>query len=169
MKLVAFSDSHGNASSMRKIIAMHGDADVFVHLGDGVREFRAITARLTGKRIITVAGNCDVFMPQSEYPPAEAVCELDGFLFFFTHGHKYGVKYGDTALIARARELGTDAVFYGHTHVSHCEYIPPRDGIDEKPLYIVCPGSISQPRGGKPCYAIAETYRGRLICRIAET
>lgn len=168
MKLVVFSDSHGIANIMRKIMAMHGDADVFVHLGDGVREFAAAAARYNGKRIISVAGNCDIPMPGKENPPSDAVAELDGFTIFFTHGHKYGVKYSDTALIARARELGADAVFYGHTHIAHCEYMPPRDGLDEKPLYIVCPGSISQPRSGRPTYAIAETYRGRLICRIAE-
>ncbi|MGI6202539.1 MAG: YfcE family phosphodiesterase [Eubacteriales bacterium] len=167
MKAVILSDSHGDMSRLRKVMKMHDDADVFVHLGDGVREFAAAAALLKDKRIISVAGNCDIFY-QGEMPPSEVVTQLDGFVFFFTHRHKYRVKYSDIALIARARELGADAVFYGHTHVAHCEYMPPRDGTGEKPLYVVCPGSIGRSVGGRPSYAIAETYKGQLICRTAE-
>ena len=168
MKAIVLSDSHGDMNRMRKVMKMHGDADVFVHLGDGAREFAAAAALLTDKRVLSVAGNCDIFIREDDMPPEEVTADFDGFKLFFTHGHRYGVKYSDVRLLARARELGVDAVFYGHTHISYCEYIPSRDGTDEKPLYIVCPGSIGQPRGGKPGYAIAETYAGKLICRTAE-
>lgn len=168
MKAVIFSDTHGNMARLRKMMKLHEDADMFVHLGDGAREFEASAALYKNKRIVSVTGNCDVFMLGEKMPPAEAVVELDGFMLFFTHGHKYGVKYGDVSLLARARELGVDAVFYGHTHVPRCEYLPPREVVNEKPLYVVCPGSLGQPRVGKPSYAVAETYGGKLICRLAE-
>ena len=88
MKAVILSDSHGDMSRLRKVMKMHDDADVFVHLGDGVREFAAAAALLKDKRIISVAGNCDIFY-QGEMPPSEVVTQLDGFVFFFTHRHKY--------------------------------------------------------------------------------
>lgn len=173
MKIIIFSDSHGSALYMRPVMAMHSDADVFVHLGDGAREFEVAAAAFPGKRIISVAGNCDTFYPGKKNPPPDALAEFDGFIFYFTHGHRQEVKNGVELLLWRARELNADAVFHGHTHVAYCEYIAPcdiapRDGTGEKPLYLVCPGSISLPRRSKPSYAVAETYRGQLICRTAE-
>ena len=168
MKIVIFSDSHGSAFFLRKAMAMHADADAFVHLGDGVAEFRNEAAAYGGKQIITVAGNCDTYYPGKKNPPPDAVAEFDGFKFYFTHGHRYNVKESPEMLVWRARELSADAAFHGHTHISRCLYIAPRDGMGEKPLYVVCPGSISLPRQSGPSYAVAETYRGQLVCRTAE-
>lgn len=168
MKLIVFSDSHGSALYMRKVMALHTDAAAFVHLGDGAREFADTAAMYPDKTIISVAGNCDTYYPGKKNPPPDAIAEFDGFVFYFTHGHRYSVKDGLDMLEWRAREVGADAAFYGHTHIARCTYLSPREEIGEKPLYIVCPGSISLPRQSGPTYAIAETYRGQLTCRTAE-
>ena len=67
---------------------MHDDADVFVHLGDGVREFAAAAALLKDKRIISVAGNCDIFY-QAKCPLPRWSHSSTVLSSFFTHRHKY--------------------------------------------------------------------------------
>ena len=161
MKLVVFSDSHGSSLFLHKAMALHSDADAFAHLGDGLSEFIAESKQYRDKQILYVAGNCDYFLSKEKNPPRDLTAELDGFTFFFTHGHHYGVKESPERLLWRAAELYADAAFYGHTHIARCEYLP-------NGFYLVCPGSISLPRQSRASYAVAETYKGKLICRTAE-
>ena len=39
-----------------------------------------------------------------------------GVLFFYTHGHHYGVKMGSERLAECAGERGADVALFGHTH-----------------------------------------------------
>ena len=38
MRIIVFSDTHGNYSAMHKIFKRNGDADLFIFLGDGERD-----------------------------------------------------------------------------------------------------------------------------------
>ena len=40
-----------------------------------------------------------------------------GVLFFYTHGHHYGVKRGSERLAQCAGDRGADVALFGHTHV----------------------------------------------------
>ncbi|MBQ9199658.1 MAG: hypothetical protein IJ141_05715 [Lachnospiraceae bacterium] len=42
MKMVVISDSHGDIVTVRKIISMHKDANIFIHLGDGEKDIESI-------------------------------------------------------------------------------------------------------------------------------
>ena len=63
--------------------------------------------------IYRVAGNCDVGYSE----PAEGLAPFAGVLFFYTHGHHYGVKMGSERLAESAGARGADVALFGHTHV----------------------------------------------------
>ena len=42
----------------------------------------------------------------------------DGIKIFFTHGHKWGVKYSTDRLFYKAKEIGAQIALFGHTHTA---------------------------------------------------
>ena len=48
--------------------------------------------------------------------PVQALCAFGGVLFFYTHGHHYGVKSGVYQIMEAGEERLADVVLYGHTH-----------------------------------------------------
>ena len=60
--------------------------------------------------IYRVAGNCDVGYQE----PTEGMAPFAGVLFFYTHGHHYGVKMGSERLAESAGERGADVALFGH-------------------------------------------------------
>ena len=42
MRIVVFSDSHGITAAMEAAIAQQKDAKLFIHLGDGLDEFKRL-------------------------------------------------------------------------------------------------------------------------------
>lgn len=158
MKAVIMSDSHGLYLPMRKIFKLHHDADAFVFLGDGLEEFNTCSRIYEDKAYYKVRGNCDTLDA-----PIELLFELGGKKIFITHGHRYGVSSSSELLIYRARELGADAVFYGHTHLQSEENIE----LPGKYLPVVCPGSIAYSRGGNPSsYAVVTVAQGNILTSI---
>ena len=86
---------------------------------------------------------------------------VEGKKILYTHGHNFSVKYGIERLKNIARERGCDIALYGHTHVSKIVY---EDG-----LYIVNPGSCSQPRdGSRPSYCVIDIMDSGIAPRIVE-
>lgn len=142
MKVVIVSDSHGDVSFLRDNIDLIKDADCLIHLGDYDRDVEEIRDFLP-IRTIAVRGNNEFFSDQ----PYEKVVYLEGFKFFLTHGHKYGVYGGLHYLRDKALELEADFALFGHTH-EYCE-------IDDD-VIIINPGSCSLPRDGKKSFVILE-------------
>ena len=66
MRIVAFSDTHGNYSVMHKIFKKNGSADLFIFLGDGINEYNMLKTLYIDKKIIGVHGNCDFLPPWSQ-------------------------------------------------------------------------------------------------------
>ncbi|MFA7637616.1 MAG: YfcE family phosphodiesterase, partial [Monoglobales bacterium] len=87
------------------------------------------------KKHFFVSGNCDFF----DTEPSDKAFEIEGFKFFITHGHPYGVKTSLDRLISHAKENKVDCVLFGHTHIPICEKI---DG-----MLILNPGSARQSFG----------------------
>ena len=42
MKIIVVSDSHGREENLKRVIEMHRNADVFLHLGDGAPGFLSL-------------------------------------------------------------------------------------------------------------------------------
>ena len=87
MKILVFSDSHGNANSIRKALFAHkSTVDLVIFLGDGVYDIEAIKADYPELSFFVVRGNCDFMCADV---PKESVLDLDGVRFLVCHGHTY--------------------------------------------------------------------------------
>lgn len=164
MKIIVFSDSHGSTYNMEKVIKMHGSADYFFHLGDGISEFNLLKEKYTDKVFIGVEGNMDFFSLFMTRSVTETTLEIEGYRFFLTHGHKYGVKGGLDNIISAGRQRQADVILYGHTHIPYSGYL----NFEDKPLRILCPGSIEKPFDGKPSFGIIEIKNGNIVAFHSE-
>lgn len=116
-RILVFSDSHGTIKHMEKIIENLINVDYIVHLGDHANDARKLEEIFPEKNFIYVSGNCDFCDPQ----PAEKSFVVDGFKFFITHGHPYGVKVSLAHLKMHAINNEFDCVLFGHTHIPFFE------------------------------------------------
>ncbi len=151
MRIVIFSDTHGNFSAMHKIMKHNGNADLFIFLGDGLTEFRRLRSHYIDSKMVAVKGNCDL---DPELPDSNIYKLPDGRKIFYTHGDKWNVRFSIDKLYLKAKEEGCAFLLFGHTH---CRYAEKRDN-----MLILNPGSAGLPRDGKPaCYAwIDISYSG---------
>lgn len=149
MKLIVFSDSHGHSGPMRRAAELHPDADLFLHLGDGSRDFERLCDDLALPNK-AVRGNCD--MGAFDLPTTR-VLDLSGCRILLTHGHEYGVKYTLTDLIRSGRKQGADLILFGHTHIPLCSYHAEEGGGG---IHLLNPGSI----GYSGSYGIVRIGKG---------
>jgi len=142
MRVVVFSDTHGNGVAIDKIVERNKDVKEFIFLGDGMREIENAQVKYPDKNFHIVAGNCD----SNSMSPNTGFLELCGKKIMFTHGHHYYVNYSLDKLITNALYNNAHIVCFGHLHERINEY---RNGI-----YVLNPSSASCPRDGKkPAYA----------------
>ena len=153
MKIIAVSDTHGREEALRWAYTQHPEADMFLHLGDGYSELKALMDQHPQKLIAGVAGNCDIFTDQ----PEERIFTLEGVKILACHGHKRGVKLGLHALRKYCRDNGIKLCFFGHTHHPLCAE---RDGC-----WFLNPGPC-QNFGSK--LAVAEIENGEVTCYLTE-
>lgn len=147
MKVLVFSDSHGNETNMITAIEQE-TPDMVLHLGDcweDVQELRWIYPELA---IEQVPGNCDD-VPLEEL---ERVIQVAGYRLAFCHGHSRGVKRDQRGITYLGEETGADLVLYGHTHQRHCE----KCGR----FYLMNPGSVGM---GSVSYGVLYLEEGQ--CR----
>ena len=111
MKLLVFSDSHGELSHMCEAIDREHPDYVF-HLGDHDRDAEDLGRLYPALPIVSVRGNCDY---ASDTPLVKLV-PLGGFRFFLCHGHTYGVKGSLLRVSYAALEQKADVLLFGHTH-----------------------------------------------------
>ena len=147
-KILVVSDVHGRLRDLRWLLN-NETADAMFYLGDGLYDLNAaleLRKEPVPYPIYRVAGNCD--MNYNE--PSEGMVPFGGVLFFYTHGHHYGVKMGSERLAECAGERGADVALFGHTHRPYLS--------QENGLTVLNPGSLSFPRqdGRRPSYMIME-------------
>lgn len=151
MRITVISDSHRNSCVIRKILEAQPASDMVFFLGDITADIEDMQYEYPGKIFNIVSGNCDFF---SEYPTV-GVANAAGHNILYTHGHTLSVKYGIERLKNAAAERNCDIVLYGHTHVSRILY--------EDSIYIVNPGSCSQPRDGRASYALIDIEKNGVM------
>lgn len=156
MRITVISDSHRNSRVIRKILDAQSGSETVFFLGDVTADIEDIQYEYPNKIFNIVSGNCDFF---SEYPSV-GIANAAGHNIFYTHGHTLSVKYGTERLKTAAQERNCDIVLYGHTHVSKILY---EDGV-----YIVNPGSCSQPRDGRASYAVIDIEKNGVMPIIIE-
>ena len=141
MKVVVFSDAHGNRVIVERIISFNPDVDFFVSLGDSELPLNF----LMDLDIISIKGN----YPRDAGFTYESILEVGNKKLLLVHGHKFKVQKSLMKLLRHAIDLDVDIALYGHTHVAKV------DKVDK--LLLFNPGSIKNPRSKVvPSYLILE-------------
>lgn len=151
MKIIVFSDSHGDLADMVEAIERE-EPDVMFHLGDHWRDAEEVEWAYPDLPTYKVPGNCDWRSTE----PLELEVTLEGCRFFLCHGHTLGVKMGYAGLKDRGWDLGVDVALFGHTHRAHWS----RQGK----LQIFNPGSCGM--GREPTYGILTVHNGTVTCQV---
>ena len=144
MRITVISDSHRNERTVRGILADREDSKHIFFLGDITADIEDMNLEFSDKNFYIVSGNCDFC---SSYPSSD-IESVGGKKIFYTHGHTLGVKHGTERLLDTAKSLNCEIALFGHTHTSQILY---EDGI-----YLVNPGSCSQPRDSHKSYAVID-------------
>ena len=150
-KLIICSDSHGSVTALERIFQAEKDMDAAIFLGDGLRDYDRASPFANGARLYGVSGNCDYNVME----PGEGLAAFDGVLFFYTHGHMYGVKYDLDTIAQAAKARGADVALFGHTH--HALY-EERDGV-----VLFNPGSCGRTYTGMDTYGVIVVDQGKIV------
>ncbi len=150
MRAIVFSDVHGRGDALERIFETQPDADVYIFLGDGMREVNLYRKLRPELNIITTPGNCDSLSADGSLK----TIQLGGVTLAYCHGHKHRVKSGLTRLKLDAEALGAKVVLFGHTHIPVCEY------VDR--VYFLNPGSAAS--GTRARFAIVDVIDGSVAC-----
>ncbi len=144
MNIVVISDTHGKFDILYDIVTRNQGADLFIHLGDGEREYYDVRNLFPEKAFLFLKGNND----WGDYPLVHIV-NLDGHKFFMTHGHNYGRLDTEDYIASSASANGCDVALFGHTHLPL--------SMEMYGVHLFNPGSPSRPRGmNKPSYGLIE-------------
>ena len=81
MRIIVFSDTHGNYSANAPILREMKIRDMFIFLGDGERDLDSLRVQYLDKKIVNVSGNCDF---ASLTPENDIYMTDDGIKIFFT-------------------------------------------------------------------------------------
>lgn len=149
MRAIILSDSHGRFDRLASVVEKHPEAEVFLFLGDGMREWDDLRCLYPEKVFFQVRGNCDLYSDE----PATRLIELGGMQVFLCHGHTLSVKSGLTVLEQKATSMGVAVALFGHTHQQVSSY---HDG-----LYLVNPGSLGM--NSSPEYAMLDFQNGQVV------
>lgn len=154
MKIFVTSDTHGRIDKVEEVWSRLTDVDLVVHLGDYERDALRLQSVLQTE-VVSVKGNMDGSYSADDYK----IVETEFGKLFLTHGHMFNVKASPLSLIYKAQEEDCKAALFGHTHRPVYE--------DAGGLYLVNPGSLSQPRDGtEGSYAIIHTAPDSFHCAI---
>lgn len=146
MKILLFSDTHGDQDAYEQMRAFEQDVKYIFCTGDSGFDIDF----LEKEKIISVKGN----YPFAPKLPLEISEKLQGHWFYFTHGHQYFVKFGLNRLINKADLLKMDVCCFGHTHKALLS--------KKNALILLNPGALSYTRSHLfPSYAriIVETNK----------
>lgn len=115
-KIIVTSDTHGNAGYLYKIYRQNKKADLFIHLGDYIKDAQKAAKRL-GLNVLYVKANGDF----GSTMPLHRVIAFEGKNILAVHGHIERVKVSLIRLNFLAQDVNADIVLFGHTHYPHIE------------------------------------------------
>lgn len=160
MKIGFISDTHGNIKDTLRALEILESCDRIFHMGDilahGPRnpltngyEPKNLSGILSEIDNITyVRGNCDADVDEmvlgKDVSKSEIFEDLGEFKLYGVHGY----LESDGQRIQRAKDLGTDLVVWGHSHIKVLERL---DG-----LVLLNPGSTTLPKDGSKSLGLYE-------------
>jgi len=160
MKILVFSDTHGQPTFMNDAVKehlAHGSVDMLIHLGDGWRDFAELRTRYPNIPAHAVKGNCDEWSTVCKLPTSQIVT-AENFTLYLTHGHNFHVKNDILMAAENAARAKAQILLYGHTHMN--------DDHRESTVYgtVRCINPGSAGAGFRPSYALLEIVQGQLLC-----
>ncbi len=176
MKLLVFSDIHGDSLQLRKMLEIFksGDFDLMIIPGDFINHGprNGLPENFNQKecvellnsykeKIVAIRGNCDSEVDQMllAFPMMSDYTQLffPKMRIFVHHGHLAQYNQENLAkLLPVSTEQNKTLVISGHTHIPVLEE---KDGIT-----FLNPGSITFPKGGsEKSYAEIDTESGKII------
>ena len=143
-KILLLSDNHRKLDFLEKVLRLHPDIQMCIHLGDSEGEGDVQALLPKGCESYFVQGNNDFF----SYLPKDVEVRIGKERCFLSHGHLYGVNFGLERLAEEARDRNCSMAFFGHTH-RPCNKVV--NGV-----HCINPGSISFPRqeDRRPSYSL---------------
>jgi putative phosphoesterase len=161
MKIVIFSDSHGDVETMRGATEKE-KPDMIIYLGDGIADAEQINKEYPDIEMITVPGNMDADSGDEELIK---FADIRGKRFVITHGHMFKVEFKDyqptdesrinsrNSMLKCIDENNADILLHGHTHEPYINRALTASG---KACWIMNPGSVRRKDDGilKPVYGV---------------
>ena len=161
LTLLVVSDTHGRADLLCEA-ARRAKPDLVLFLGDGLRDLSALPDDVS---VRAVRGNCDWYT--AEDAPLVRVETVANVRLYLTHGHTQGVKSGLDTAVAAAAAANADVLLYGHTHVPRELTLPAGaaagGSVLQKPLLVLCPGSLGEPPDCHPSFATLTLAPGGVL------
>lgn len=155
MRILVFSDTHGDVSGARRAMNNIGSFDAVFHLGDYSSDIDALMKGWEKIPVYAVCGNGEF-----SRAPSDLTVTLGGITFFLTHGHRYDISGDCERLAAKARSEGASIALYGHRHI-------PAD-FKKDGVWILSPGSPSYPRRGEPSFLVIEIENAQAKAMICD-
>jgi putative phosphoesterase len=152
MRILVFSDTHGNYVTQMASLAEAEPVDLIVHLGDETNDAEFL-GKMTAIPVIRVQGNCDHALKV----PREICKSIAGHRIFITHGDRYRVKNGLTLLIDKAVSERAGLVLFGHTHSALI--------LKERGILLVNPGALMS-QGSIQSYAVVTLTGNEITAEI---
>lgn len=141
MKLLVFSDNHGEREPLLRILKDNPGLDRYISLGDSEMK----EAELTKLNVFGVRGN----YPTDPKFPKDLTFVLDGVKTYITHGHYHAVKFGLNTLLNKCLYNDIKLCMYGHTHIAKI--------VEYEDVLLFNPGALAYRRvGSKQSYALVE-------------
>lgn len=154
MRFLVVGDTHGNIDPVIEVYQNLSGIDRILHMGDYARDGWLLESRLKVP-VTAIKGNMDGSYSNDDYQ----IINTEFGKIYLTHGHMEAAKYGPENLLYKASSLGCKAAIYGHTHIPLYK--------DLGGMYLLNPGSISHPRGGRQgSYALVTTLEGNFSASI---
>ncbi|MBP2626813.1 MAG: phosphodiesterase, family [Firmicutes bacterium] len=112
MRIGVISDTHGDQATIRQVVKMLSNVDMWLHAGDYSQDAECLRNLVTVP-VISAKGNCD----GNTTAKIDEFVEVGDHRIWLTHGHHYGVKKSTQELVRWGKQYEVNVVIYGHTHV----------------------------------------------------
>lgn len=148
--ILLVSDSHGNDDAVYDVLAKYIDwANIRIHCGDICSYDNRIESDF-----LCVRGNNDY-----NGEPIDRIITIEHRKVWITHGTRYTDFANQTRLVAKAKSLGVDTVFYGHTHNPKIFKVGN--------IVFINPGSLRYNRDGSgTSYALIDIDKDKINAKI---
>jgi len=150
MKILIFSDSHGDSATMCNVVEKERP-DMIIYLGDGIADAEEVGQKYPRIQMITVLGGLDSDKDDEQWIKYADIC---GKRFMMTHGHTFydnyvinqdgayeltqsGMAEAQQNIFKFMSENNVDITLHGHIHEPFVYY-------NLKHGWIMCPGRIGR-------------------------